>query len=206
MLEGAAVAMSVSADALAEVKAYLRVDGAGEDAAIAGLVSAAAAVCEAFGGVTLLAREFDETLNGGPAWMRLARTPVRSIMAVSDAEGSLLPIEAFATDIDADGDGWVRRLAVADLVGAASARMRVRYRAGLSETWGGLPAPLRQGVVRLASHLYVNRDGAGDVVPPAAVTALWRPYRRMPFGRAQDRPFGRARDWPFGFAHDERLR
>ena len=47
---------AVPAEALAEAKAYLRVDGVGEDAAIAALMRAAAAACEAFGGVTLSAR------------------------------------------------------------------------------------------------------------------------------------------------------
>lgn len=192
MIEGEA--MTVPADALAEVKAYLRVDGAGEDAPIAALIGAAAAVCEAFGGVTLLARGFDETLETGAAraWTRLARTPVRAVETMAGADGAALPIETFASDIDANGDGWVRLLTPPDAFSGTGGRARVRYRAGLAESWAGLPAPLRQGVVRLAAHLYVHRDGADDVVPPAAVTALWRPYRRMPFGRAHDKPFGGA--------------
>lgn len=181
-------AMAASADALTEVKAYLRVDGSGEDAAIGALIEAAAAVCETFGGVTLIARMFDETLAPGTerAWTRLARTPVRAVESVGAAGGPALavgafgpalPVGAFATDIDANGDGWVRLLALPQAF--AEGRARVRYRAGLAEGWTGLPAPLRQGVVRLAAHLYVHRDGADDVAPPAAVTALWRPYRRM---------------------------
>jgi hypothetical protein len=43
--------------------------------------------------------------------------------------------------------------------------------------WGA--HPLRQGVVRLAAHLYAERDGPELGGPPAAVTALWRPWRRM---------------------------
>jgi len=40
-----------------------------------------------------------------------------------------------------------------------------------------IPAPVMQGVVLLAVHLFEHRDGA--VAPPAAVAALWRPYRRL---------------------------
>jgi hypothetical protein len=37
-----------------------------------------------------------------------------------------------------------------------------------------------QGVVLLAAHLFEHRgDGA---TPPAAVAALWRPYRRLGIG------------------------
>ena len=40
-----------------------------------------------------------------------------------------------------------------------------------------MPAPVRQGIVRLAAYLFVHRDD--DVAPPAAVAALWRPYRQL---------------------------
>jgi len=53
----------------------------------------------------------------------------------------------------------------------------VTVEAGLAADWPSLPAPLRQGVAMLAAYLFDSRDGAG--APPAAVTALWRPFRRM---------------------------
>jgi hypothetical protein len=40
-----------------------------------------------------------------------------------------------------------------------------------------LPAPVMQGVVLLAAHLFEHRDASA--APPAAVAALWRPYRRL---------------------------
>ena len=57
-----------------------------------------------------------------------------------------------------------------------AARAVGAYTAGLAADWAGLPAPIAQGVVRLIGHLYAERDGGP---PPAAVTALWRPYRRL---------------------------
>jgi uncharacterized phage protein (predicted DNA packaging) len=51
--------------------------------------------------------------------------------------------------------------------------------AGLSVDWSTSPAPLRQGIVRLVAYFYAHRDAADDAGPPAAVAALWRPYRRM---------------------------
>ena len=41
-----------------------------------------------------------------------------------------------------------------------------------------LPEPVRHGLMRLAAHMYASRDSALSE-PPAAVTALWRPYRRV---------------------------
>lgn len=152
---------------LGEVKAYLRIDGAEEDALLAGLVRTAAALCEAFTGQVLIAEARSETVAADGEWHRLAATPVRSF------EGAFIGEDAAAFDslTDASGDGWVR------LSGSVPARVAVE--AGIAADWNGVPEPLRQGIVRLTAHLYANRDAAGDAGPPAAVAALWRPWRRM---------------------------
>lgn len=46
--------------------------------------------------------------------------------------------------------------------------------------WAAVPPPVAHGMVVLAAHLFENR-GRGDL-PPAAVAALWRPYRRLGLG------------------------
>jgi hypothetical protein len=45
--------------------------------------------------------------------------------------------------------------------------------------WSEVPEALRQGMVRLAAHLYAHRDREEGAGPPAAVTALWRLWRRL---------------------------
>lgn len=87
--------------------------------------------------------------------------------------------------------GWTITSSIRFRVGAAGAggaRLQVEYRAGIATDWMGVPEPLRQGVLRLTAYLYAQRGeagapGQGD--PPAAVAALWRPYRRMLFGRGR---------------------
>ncbi|HEX8580143.1 MAG TPA: phage head-tail connector protein [Allosphingosinicella sp.] len=166
------------AQALGEAKAFLRVVGEEEDALLERLVGAAGAQCEAFTGRVLLAREFSETLAASAAWRRLGRGPVRAITGVeslrADGLAAALPVSAFAIDINARGDGWVR---VSDAGGAT--RVRVAYQAGLAEVWADLPDGLRQGIIRLVAQLYAHRDGESGGPPPAAVTALWRPWRRI---------------------------
>ena len=172
---------SISPGALAapvdELKAYLRIETSGEDALLAGLLRSAAALCEQFVGQWLIAREAEETLSVCAAWQKLAARPVGAILSVTgvpgEGEAFALPAGSYAVDIDRNGDGWVK-------VGApgAAARIRVRYRAGLAGEINGLPEPIRQGIVRLSAEQYARRDG-GDADPPAAVAALWRPYRRM---------------------------
>ena len=82
------------------------------------------------------------------------------------------------SDIAADGTGWLR------LVGLPQnpQLLVVRFRAGLGQDWNSVPEPLRAGVVRLVSHLFSHRDAADGAPPPAAVAALWRPWRRMQLG------------------------
>ena len=167
VMDGAALA-----EAVAAVKAYARISGTGEDAVLADMVGSAAALCEAFVGQWLIARNGSQVLAASGGWQRLSATPVAAIMGVEPLAG-----DAYEVDIDASGDGWVRVL-TGDV-----AQVRVLFRAGLAADWGGLPEALRQGVVRLAAHLYAARDSGSGEGPPAAVTALWRPFRRMHFGR-----------------------
>ena len=167
--------------AAAEAKAYLRVEGAHEDALIERLAGSATAVCEAFIGQWLVAREGAELLPAQGSWQRLRASPVSAIVSVDaiDASGgaATLPGGAHAVDIDAAGGGWVR---IADAGGVR--RVRVRFEAGLAVNWDVVPEPLRQGVVRLASHLYTHRSSESGAGPPTAVTALWRPWRRLGLG------------------------
>jgi uncharacterized phiE125 gp8 family phage protein len=164
-----------------EAKAYLRIEGSDEDALAGRLMRSAAELCEQFTGQILIQREFAETLPASSAWQRLRATPVLAITQVEGLgpDGAAFPIPAngYAVDIDAAGDGWVRVLAP-----GTARRIRATYRAGLAAEWSEVPEALRHGVVRLTAHLYTNRDTASDTAPPAAVTALWRPWRRMRIG------------------------
>ncbi len=176
-----AEALVLPPEAAGAAKGYLRVERGDEDGLIGGLTGAAAELCERFTGQALLARGFTETIPASRAWRRLSRSPVRAIVAVEALPGEgpaqALAVEGYALDIDADGDGWVRLAGPGD-----PPRIRVRYEAGLAASWADLPAALRHGIVRLAAHFYTSRtsEGRGEAAePPAAVTALWRPFRRL---------------------------
>jgi uncharacterized phiE125 gp8 family phage protein len=175
-LDVMAPATGAPAVSLAECKAFLRIEHDGEDALIAGFIRTAMALCEAFTGQWLLARDGEARLPADGGWQRLSALPVIAITEVRDAAGPLLPA-AFEVDIDAAGSGWVR------LGGpCAATAVAVHFRAGLAADWNGLPEPLRQGIVRLVSHLFSHRDAADAGPPPTAVAAMWRPWRRMRLG------------------------
>jgi len=163
---------------LAELKAHLRIATSDEDGLLATMVRAAADTCEAFTGRALLVRAVEETLPASAGWTRLGAAPVTAIdgVAALAADGATiaLAIGDYAVDIDAAGEGWVRLLRA-----IGEKRIRVAYRTGMASDPNGLPEALRHGILRLAAYLYANRDSEPAAAPPAAVTALWRPWRRL---------------------------
>jgi uncharacterized phiE125 gp8 family phage protein len=173
-------ALVLPPEAAGAAKAYLRVERADEDGLIGALTLSAAEICEGFTGRALLERGFSEAMPASRAWQRLSRSPVRAITLVeglaADGAAETLASDLYGIDIDPARDGWVRMSGPGDM-----RRIKVGYRAGLAGAWAELPAALKQGIVRLAAHFYTNRTGEGGRPdePPAAVTALWRPFRRL---------------------------
>lgn len=164
------------ADACAAVKAYLRIEGSASDGAIAAAVQTALALGERFTGIAWIARNWQCWLSRSTDWQRLPVAPVTAIGPVErvalDGAASPLPVDAYTIDLDARGEGWVRLIAAKE-----STRARVTFAAGTAAGWGDLPPPLAQGTVLLAAHLVEGRGDPG--VPPVAVVAFWRPWRRL---------------------------
>ncbi len=174
-MAGAAMPVGVVAAAAAAAGAYLRIVEA-PDAVLTRGAGSALALAEAFCGQRLIGRVCEDVIGVGRDWQRLVQMPVSAIAGLTGlpaaGEPFVLPVGAYAVDIDAGGVGWVRVTAP----GGAS-RVAVSYTAGLAADWTALPEPVAQGVVLLAAHLFEHREGSAE--PPAAVAALWRPYRRM---------------------------
>ena len=171
-MTGAAIPPDVVADAAAAARGWLRAAPGDDEAAIATLAASAIALAEAFCGQVLVARTWRDILPAGDGgWWALRALPVTAITTVTDAAGTALASDGYAIDIDADGIGWVR------LTRPIGGTVSVTYAAGLAVGWADLPPPIAQGVAMLVAYLFDNRDGAA--APPAAVAALWRPWRRM---------------------------
>ncbi|WP_337658669.1 head-tail connector protein [Sphingorhabdus sp. Alg231-15] len=170
--------LPVPIELIDEVRGFLRLDHVEDDEAIAQLLRSAARLCENFIGQRLIARSVCDRMPVRTEWQKLKKQPVQAITLVEAVgpDGALtsLPLNDYALDIDSDGVGWVKLLP-ANMV----ARIAVTYDAGLATDWAHVPTTLRQGVVRLAGYLYTHRDRMDAGGPPSAVTALWRPHRRM---------------------------
>jgi len=174
-MDGAAMPAGAVAAAATAAGAYLRIAEV-PDAVLTRGAGTALALGEAFCGQRLIERVCEDVIGTARDWQRLRALPVRAIQGLTGlpAEGApfVLPVGAYAMDIDGTGIGWVRVTAP-----GAAGRVAVRYTAGLAASWDVLPEPIAQGVVLLAAHLFEHREGSAE--PPAAVAALWRPYRRM---------------------------
>lgn len=157
---------------LDEVRDFLRLEAGQDDALLAGFIRAATDLAEAFTGQRLIARGFSERVPSTAVWTRLSNTPALAIDGV-DGAGGPLPGGDYESDIDRSGDGWVR------ISAATESFVSVRYTAGMAADWNGVPESLRAGIVRLVAHFYTHRDAPDAMPVPAAVAALWRPFRRM---------------------------
>lgn len=168
--------------AIAEVKRLLAVSIADDDALIGAFAETALGLAERFIGRVLIVRAITERVAADGAWQPLGAAPVMAITSVAAVDGDTvtpLAVDAYGIDLDADARGWVRAPS------SASRLIEIVYQAGWIGTWGLIPAPVRQGAVSLAAHLYTQRDASEP--PPAAITALWRPYRDQALARAVKR-------------------
>lgn len=165
--------------ALAELKQWLGITTSRDDGALSALLATALETCEGFTGQMPLECGCEEVLGTAPGWHTLATRPVLAITTVENiaADGSRLAIgsDSYAIELDADGTGRVRLLTPHTV-----RRIAVRFTAGLSAGWDGLPDSIRHGLIRLAAHQHRQRESDGAApLPPASVAALWRPWRRL---------------------------
>ncbi|MFQ3664931.1 MAG: head-tail connector protein [Sphingomonadaceae bacterium] len=161
---------------LAEVRSYLRIESEADDAVLAGLIQAATGLVEAWIGRLLLRREVSEVATPSCALVVLSASPVDAVERVLRLEGSeevlLAPSEWRRTSVRNGRDA-------VQLTSGVGGPVRVIYRAGLADSWNGLPEPLRLGVIRTAGYLHANRDSADDPGLPPIARQLVMPWRAM---------------------------
>ena len=165
--------------ALDELKEWLAITMPRDDAALTQLLRAALETCEGFTGQMPLAATCEEVLPASGCWQALSTRPIQAITGIEGipADGARFALAAtdYAIELEADGGAMIR----VTRAGAAG-RVAVRFTAGMATGWADLPEGVRQGVLRLAAHHYREHEApTASPEPPAAVAALWRPWRRM---------------------------
>lgn len=172
----------VSASALADLKNWLGISRSNEDELLKDLLLSSVALCEAFTGQAPLYQLVEERLPVRAGRYVLGFRPVLSFGgAESVAQSGIrtaLALDDFEFTLQPDSTACFELLR--DMEGQAIA---VRARSGLAGTWDDVPAPLKQGIIRLAGYYYRDRDVPGSAksanAPPTVVTALWQPWRIM---------------------------
>ncbi|WP_226018165.1 hypothetical protein [Novosphingobium sp. FKTRR1] len=173
---------ALSSSALADLKAWLGITTSRDDAELTALLRLGLELCEGFTGTMPLQSAVEEILPANGCWQTLSTRPVQAITGIAALAATGLRTALGAGDYDldlaADGTGLVRLRRPLD-----QTRVAVQFTAGMAASWEALPEALRQGVMLLAAHQHRQRDGDAksgpDALPPAAVAALWRPWRRM---------------------------
>jgi uncharacterized phiE125 gp8 family phage protein len=165
--------------ALDELKDWLAITTNRDDAMLAALLHSALDMCEAFTGQMPLEALCEEMLAPNTAWQQISTRPVMAVTGIEclapDSTRTPLLNEHYAFELEVDGSAKVRIVRP-----GLWRRFAVRFTAGMASDWAHLPDGLRQGVLRLAAYHYRQRDEAElRPVPPAAVAALWQPWRRM---------------------------
>lgn len=173
--------------ALAEAKAFLRLDDDAEDALVATLIAAARLHIEGTTARAMLAQTWRLVLDAWPAGREvpLPVGPALSLVAVTayddDGEAHALELTQFELETSAP-----RLLLPPEVAGMPVLQDRhgieIDYVAGYGESAADVPADLRQALLALVAYWFEQRDavviaGSGSVVP-AGFERLVAPYRR----------------------------
>jgi len=204
LLTSAPVRLPVGLD---EIRAHLRLDdgAVAEDAAVMGMVRAAVGACERFTGRALISQSWALFLDHWPAahddgplgegWSRgpdtvtavrtlnLPKPPLRSIAQIKTFDESDNAIvwpgaNYFVDTASAPGRVAARTGQTFPQPGRATNGIEIDFVAGYGDDPGTVPEDLRQGILRLAAHMFEHRgDGVAAAVRGAGAAALWQPYK-----------------------------
>ncbi|RCW79550.1 head-tail connector protein [Phyllobacterium bourgognense] len=170
---------------LAEVRQFLRLDNDGEDALLTGLIKAARETLEVQTGLALIDQTWRFYADSWPksGVVRIAKYPVRSVVAVTAYIEDGMPVSIAGHDLHLSGYARPARLYL-----AARSRpvqplsgLEIDFVAGFGETGNEVPDALRHAIMTLVAHWYEFRGVYGAAqqpvsYPPAFERAigLWR--------------------------------
>jgi uncharacterized phiE125 gp8 family phage protein len=174
---------------LAEAKAHLRVEEAGEDPFIAALIETSRLHIEAALGLALLTQTWSWRLDGWPDGdaVVLPLKPVQAIPAVriTAADGTVetMPASSYILDGASAPPRLHPKAGRWPQPGARAQGIEIELVAGYGDEVTSVPAPIRQALLMLVAHWYEHREPvlAGTVPAPIpdTVSALLAPYRTV---------------------------
>ncbi len=160
---------------LAEIKNHLRILDSDNDSYLLSLLPVSTAYCETILGRRLISQQWRLWLDG---WQRIIKLPFPPVITVDaikyyDLENTLqtLPITDYETDL-IDEPAKVKLLNRPAVINNYNAAY-IDFTCGYGEAGSDVPSPIRQALLMLIGHYYMNRQdilvsfGGG---PPIALT------------------------------------
>jgi uncharacterized phiE125 gp8 family phage protein len=169
--------------ALDEMRAFLRLDDAGQDDLLASLINAARHCVEASSGRLLIAQTWRLALDHWPE-SRAVSLPLSPLIAI---ETIRVLNGAGAAEILASALYWLDTAAdpprvLVDAAAPAPGRsphgIELDLRVGYGDTANAVPAPLRQAIRMLAARWFEHRGDESEAQLPPDLLALIAPFRR----------------------------
>ncbi|MGH6719750.1 MAG: head-tail connector protein, partial [Alphaproteobacteria bacterium] len=171
---------------LAEAKLHLKLDTTDEDVLVDALIDAATEACRRFTGRELVSQTWRLMLDAAPdgGAIELPRPPLIAVTHVktyddADAATTFAAGNYFVDTASVPGRVVPRTGATWPTVGRAANGLEVEFVAGFGAQASAVPAPLRQGILVLVAYGYERREAQAEepATLPAAVRALWQPFR-----------------------------
>lgn len=188
------------------LKDHLKIDHDEEDALLSGIVTAARTFCEDHTGRALVNRGYSLYLDGWPGksalpwWdgvrdgadmpvlasqVNLPRPPLVSVedivLHADDDSSDIWDTARYFVDTAATpGRVVLRNGASPPQASRAANGIEIRFTAGFGAAASDVPETLREGIRRLAAHLYANRGDTPDAAAEhCGAKLLWQPWRVM---------------------------
>lgn len=167
---------------LAELRDWLRVDAASEDAILANLIATARLAlegCTRRGFIQQVWR-FTYHTSSLDGLLRLPLGPLRGVLALRCYDGAGAATTLPATSCELVQDDQRPAVRLVDSAARAAARCDLDVSIGYGEAAADVPAPLRQAILMLATNWHARRGDHPEtsVTIPRAITTLVGPYRR----------------------------
>lgn len=170
---------------LSEAKLHLRITHDADDDALNALIRAAREMCESWTGLALVTRTYAFTADGWDGRpVELPRPPLVSVdeIAVYTALGEEEIFDEdlyYAETAGRPGRIILKENATPPAPGLAIGGIEFRFTAGFGAA-AAVPASLKQGMLRLVAHLYMNRgDSLETAVRNSGAMVMFQPYRVM---------------------------
>ncbi|WAP67960.1 phage head-tail connector protein [Jiella pelagia] len=170
--------------ALAEAKAWARIERDDEDGLIAGLISAGREAIERETGLALVARSFRLALDPVPpgGWVEATRRPLGEIESVTAYDVSGNPVVFTAAEAIAERPRGTECIRLSGaVIDAAANGVEIEFTAGFAE--GECPADLILALKSIVAASYEARalvePGMQPALRPALAERLLAPYRRV---------------------------